>query len=377
MIAVIVSIDMRKAFDSIHREYLLQKLKNKYGISDIWLRSYLQDRYQFVDINGNKSAHRNTLIGLPAGSVLAGILFTLYINDLPEVIYDGRVIMFMDDSNIIFVGSSMDLDNLRSRIEADMTKVTKYFMDNLLTINKDKTKMITISTSRKLGILNNFSFMFEGTEIKGSETLKCLGLTFDRQMSWRNHIDNCAKICYIRIRALYKIRDMFTIEQLRTLGNALVLSVLNYMLVVTGATNYKYIKIMDKVVRALGRLILRVRKYDSIAEKIKIDLEWMFTSELYQYRILCNMFKICKLDNVPIFKNCFKLTVSHHDHNTRGICKYAYTYNPKLEFGKRVFEYKGVQLWNKLPEKIRTIQSYSIFKKELCNLMCQSKSNGT
>ena len=64
---VIVSIDLRKAFDSVHKEKLLEKLMNKYKISDFWLRSYLKDRVQFVDVNGRNSNKREVLVGVPAG----------------------------------------------------------------------------------------------------------------------------------------------------------------------------------------------------------------------------------------------------------------------------------------------------------------------
>jgi hypothetical protein len=112
--AVIVSIDMRKAFDSVHRELLLQKLKQRYKISDFWLRSYLNGRKQYVQLGDKRSRVNDVLIGTPAGSILGGILFALFINDLPEVVQNGKVTMFVDDSNLIFIGTINDLESLQA-----------------------------------------------------------------------------------------------------------------------------------------------------------------------------------------------------------------------------------------------------------------------
>ncbi len=55
--AVVISIDLRKAFDSVHKEKLLKKLE-KYRISEYWLRDYLSGRKQFVEVNNKVSQTR-------------------------------------------------------------------------------------------------------------------------------------------------------------------------------------------------------------------------------------------------------------------------------------------------------------------------------
>jgi len=54
-VCVIVSLDFRKAFDSVPRESLLKKIAAKCKISDLWLRNYLANRYQYVEIHGVRS----------------------------------------------------------------------------------------------------------------------------------------------------------------------------------------------------------------------------------------------------------------------------------------------------------------------------------
>lgn len=82
--AIGVFIDLKKAFDTINHDILLHKLE-RYGIRGIglsWVRSYIENRKQFVQIGDYRSSCSNISCGVPQGSVLGPKLFILYINDI-------------------------------------------------------------------------------------------------------------------------------------------------------------------------------------------------------------------------------------------------------------------------------------------------------
>ena len=89
--------DFAKAFDVISRNLLLKKM-NLYGLTTD--RSFLSNRHQVVSVKNKQSDVKPVVFGVPQGSVLGPLLFSIYINDLPLHISSARCDMLADDTTI-------------------------------------------------------------------------------------------------------------------------------------------------------------------------------------------------------------------------------------------------------------------------------------
>ena len=103
-------LDMRKAFDTVNIDILLNKLFHLglRGPVHSWFRDFLRGRSQRVIIDGIHSDLRETQCGVPQGSTLGPLLFLLYINDLPMALNNVTPVIFADDTSIFMDGSNMD-----------------------------------------------------------------------------------------------------------------------------------------------------------------------------------------------------------------------------------------------------------------------------
>ena len=106
-ISIGVYIDLKKVFDTVNHTLLIDKLEY-YGIRGIaqeWLKSYLKDRKQFVQIDECASTLLNVTCGVPQGSILGPKLFILYINDICNASTSLKFILFADDTKCVLFWS--------------------------------------------------------------------------------------------------------------------------------------------------------------------------------------------------------------------------------------------------------------------------------
>ena len=128
-------LDLKKAFDTVDHEILLNKLQF-YGIRGTinkLICSYLSERRQYVFVHGSRSSLSIVKYGVPQGSVLGQLLFLIYINDFSNCTFNSPG-LFADDTCLIF--HDHNLSRLEQLCNNKLNKVT-HCMDAIKQINSE------------------------------------------------------------------------------------------------------------------------------------------------------------------------------------------------------------------------------------------------
>ena len=182
-----IFVDLRKAFDTIDRGLLLEKLK-LYGFNDKshdLIENLLTDRKYKVKLNGNESVIKNSDIGVPEGSITGPLLFIIFINDICYLKTESKMILFADDTTIFH--KSKNITDLKNVLIKDMLLFSEWLANNKLLVNWSKTHAIHFKPkhSRNFTVIN--ALTVNKNSIEFVKKTKLLGVMIDDCLSFEDH----------------------------------------------------------------------------------------------------------------------------------------------------------------------------------------------
>jgi hypothetical protein len=199
---VLALIDYSKAYDTVWKDGLLWKMVDKGLCNTVvrWTQGWLTNRLAFVtygDSSTDKTLFRQ---GIPQGSVIAPLLFLLYIDDIAALMPTGVLIsLFADD--VAVYSSNKSLVEAEREVQSALNIIARWSEKWKLTISIDKCEASFFSTwSREAKWIPTLKI--NGTVLKYSQNPTFLGLTYDRQLTFAGHASATAKKVTRRSRAL-------------------------------------------------------------------------------------------------------------------------------------------------------------------------------
>ena len=219
----VVAFDLSHAFDCIPHSLLLQRVAGLDFPGKVhfvnWLNSYLCNRQQRVRLGETKSRLISVTSGVPQGSVLGPLLFSIYMSTYCRKDPQASVIKYADDVTIVIPvvkGVTDDLFLFNREIE----NFKQWCLDNRMIINVDKTKVMNVCfRSDPLSHVNNFQNVV---------SLKILGLIFNNKLNWSDHIDHIISKVSKRLYVLRVLKSFLCHDELITVYNHCIRSVMEY-----------------------------------------------------------------------------------------------------------------------------------------------------
>ena len=332
---------------------LIAKL-HAYGFSQrscLLVAAYLSNRQQRVKLGPSRSSWLNFNKGVPQGSILGPVLFNIFIHDL--FYFTSSVLLNYADDNTI-VSSNSDLECLVQTLSYESNIAVKWFSDNGMQANPGKFQCI-ISHRR---IKTYKSVPVGEITIAPQKSVKLLGVTFDVNLSFDEHVDDLCKKASKSLNVLKRFSKILSIENKKRIFHSFIASQFNYCPIIWHFCYKRKTYMMEKIQERALRFVFNDRDTTYCNLLIKINKDTMHVQRLKQ---LLNLVYKCVNQLGPSNLNdLFSVKTSPYVlRNSLLLCQ------PKMNtvtHGINSIIYHGAKLWNNLPMYVKTANTVKQFK---------------
>ena len=269
------------------------------------MENTLRDLYKWyciVCINGHKSDSLLITCGEPQGSILGPLLFFLYINDLPNTSKLLSFHFFADDTDIYC--SSENLNDLELILNQELNTVAEWMKSNRLALSILKTNFVLFHCKR-LKPYKSLNLKIDGVNIQEVSTVKYLGVTFDSNLTWKNHVNELCLKPSKTVGIFSKLRYYVNVDILIMLYYSLIYPFLTYGIQVWGFTYPTYLK----PVTTLQKRVVRIMTFSdprSHSETLLKSLRLLKFSDIMHLEILSFVYQRYHKLSPSCFVNYFK-----------------------------------------------------------------------
>ena len=311
-----VFVDLEKAFDTVNHNILCEKL-NFYGLRgkvNNLISSYLDNRKQFVSINGFDSELRDLVCGVPQGSSLGPLLFLIYINDFRLSLKKTECGHFADDTYIMF--GSHNIATIETVVNFELKLVSKWLRLNKLSLNEGKTELIFFRSKQHTLNYDDISIKLNGVKLLPVDHIKYLGMYIDKYLSWNVHVLNLNKKLSRVNGILSKLRYYAPFKTCLQVYYSLFYSHLIYGCIVWGLTSKENISKIEVLQRKCLR-IMTFSDFRSHTNGMFVEHKILKVREVIKLQQLQFMYSFIDKSLPSDFSKLFNLNDEVHNYKTR------------------------------------------------------------
>lgn len=367
--SLILQLDLSAAFDMIDHRILIRRLQSTFGISGsvlAWLSSYLTSRHQIVKVGSATSPSSVCSCGVPQGSVLGPLLFSVYVSPLANLIHLNGLsfAQYADDTQLCL---SIDGDPNLTPLVGCFDNLQHWFAANEMSLNPNKSEAVIIGTSSRLRAATPVTnIQIADTSIPVSESIRSLGVTLDQTLSLHKHVSDVCRSVYFHTRALRQIRRFLSVDAANALAVASVNSRLDYCNSLLFGTSRQNITRLQRAQNSAARVVAGVSKF-APSSSVLSNLHWLPINSRIKYKVALITYKTLALQQPSYLRDLLNfqqpnriLRSTHHLRLQQGRIRTA--------FGGRAFRHAAASVWNSLPHYLTdSLNAISInnFKRSL------------
>ena len=224
-----------------------------------------------MKLDRRRSANTLCTSGVPQGSVFVPILFALYVAPVGDVIKAHGIQhhQYADDTQLFFALKAEKIDSEIHKLESCSCAVRRWFLENDLLINADKSEVMLVGATQQLTKADKQRTVnVSDVALPILSKVKSLGVTLDSQLSFKTHVNAVSRACHYHIWALRHIRHLLMqdVAHTLTLARSIVMSKLDYCNAVLYESPKSSVAVLQRVQNSLARVVLQQKKYASASQ---------------------------------------------------------------------------------------------------------------
>jgi hypothetical protein len=365
---LMVLLDLSAAFDTVDHPELLKTLEELgvKGNALKWLESYLSDRHQVVTIASKSSAPQWLQCGVPQGSVLGPILFTVYTISLGQLLRDHSMSyhLYADDSSVYLTFEPRDIELAVDRVQTCVTAVRRWMSARSLKMNDSKSEVLLISSKQLHKKIDCPNVIIGDSNVKPGDVAKLLGVVLDKHISMEEHIAAICKSAHYHLYNIGRIRKHLSTESTEQLIHAFITTKLDYCNALLCGLPSTQIHRLQRLQNVAARIVTR-SKTSSHITPVLYDLHWLPVCQRVKFKVLLLVYK-CLNSMAPSYLQ----ELIRVRQTTRALRSAHYhmlhvPFTRHCGFADRAFGVVGPRLWNDLPVELKNASSLGIFKAKL------------
>jgi len=359
----VIYLDFQKAFSSVPHHRLISKLES-YGVEGPilrWVQAFLSNRRQRVSVNGSASPWSDVISGVPEGSVLGPVLFSIFMNDMPEEV-QSKILLFADDAKLYYrIRHLADCHQLQHDLDSLQAWADRW----QLRFHPGKCKVLYIGQNHR-----DFRYTMtqDGTrvELEPSRLEKDLGIWIDDKLRLNAHAEKAANTGSRIIGLIRRTYTHLDEQSMSMLYKSLCRPSVEYAHSAWYPHYGKDEKVLENVQHRATRFIPSLRDYD-------------YEERLRRLKLPSLAYRRDRGDMVEIYKHMNGMYdtdasyLKRADARTRGHGKHLSKEDAQTRPRRRFFGYRVVDTWNALPRETVNSNTLNQFKNRLDSFWSNSK----